>query len=426
MKLSELNQKLLKETPLKRKKKTHVSIIKDYKNNLLGHSDKSKQNKDNRQSTVSQPSAKPSVNRRPTVSQPSVESLSNGLPNKPTVSQPSAKPLVQSSVNRQPTVSQPSVEINIDSLTGKKLKFLNFIFNQCKISSSLSGMHETHPITNDVFQNELDISTTGGIRSLIWELKKDGFLNYISLKKGKVGLRKYILPKEIFQKFVLRETVSQPSANRQSTVGQTVSAIVSQPSAKPSVVGPSSSISSSNYINTNTTNLGISERNDQLSSEWNIIQTPELLKEKGFGKSHILSIKNKYDFTPEEVQGFLDLYAYDLKKGELQRLKARGINLMAFFFGCLKQGGYNQVHEGFESVEELAEKIKEDGIKLRDQESIQKQKLNELELERKRLEDLEKEIKAKKDSLEEAGINTTKPLPDPKNIREASFNLGMN
>ena len=57
---------------------------------------------------------------------------------------------------------------------------------------------------------------------------------------------------------------------------------------------------------------------------------------------------------------------------------------------------------------------------------MQKQKQNALEFERKRLEALEDEIKAKKDSLEEAGINTTKPLPDPRNTERPSFNLGVN
>ena len=52
-------------------------------------------------------------------------------------------------------------------------------------------------------------------------------------------------------------------------------------------------------------------------------------------------------------------------------------------------------------------------------------KQNELEFEKKRLEDLENEIKAKKDSLEEAGINTTKQLPGPRNQGRPSFNLGV-
>ena len=65
-------------------------------------------------------SIKSSVNHQLTVSQPSAN-------HQLTVSQPSAK---------------PSAKIDLNLLTGKKLIFLNFIMEQCRISGEL----ETNPV----------------------------------------------------------------------------------------------------------------------------------------------------------------------------------------------------------------------------------------------------------------------------------------
>ena len=114
-------------------------------------------------------------------------------------------------------------------------------------------------------------------------------------------------------------------------------------------------------------------------------------------------------------------------RGGMEKYKTRRNlrNPVGWFYNAMKsEGGYVASSDGFISEEE---KIKKDGVKLREQESMQKQKQKELELERKRLEELETAIKAKKDKLEEAGIDTTKPpLPNVKNVREASFRPELN
>ena len=95
---------------------------------------------------------------------------------------------------------------------------------QCRISGEL----ETNPITNESLQKAVKTSS-GAIRTLIWELKADSFIGSKALKKGRVGLRKFVLPRRVHQQLLMKSTVSQPSVNRQLTVSQP-SATVSQPS----------------------------------------------------------------------------------------------------------------------------------------------------------------------------------------------------
>ena len=50
----------------------------------------------------------------------------------------------------------------------------------------------------------------------------------------------------------------------------------------------------------------------------------------------------------------MEAFAYDLQNGEKERLKGRGINPIGYFFGAMKQGGYNSLSEGFKTSEEHA------------------------------------------------------------------------
>ena len=375
----------------------------------------------NRQSTVSQPSvnrqltvSQPSVNRQSTVSQPSVNRQS-------TVGQPSA--------NRWPTVGQPSVEkplnIDLNSLSGKKLKFIKFIFAQCRISGEL----KTNIVTNEVLKNTLSTSFNS-IRTLIWELKKDGYIDYETLKKGRIGMRRFILSKEIYKQCIISSTVGQPLANRQPTVGQ------------PSVMGPSSSILLE-FKDTNTTSTNSPTEIDKESwadvgeefpikkveddNEWELIQTPEFLKKLGFGGKHIKSMRRNFDLSASEIQESLEMYNHDLMNGKLEQLKSMGKNPISFFFGCIKRGGYNLIHEGFQTIEELAESIEKKGEELRIEEYRQNARRESLEREMEKLKDLKKEIETKKKEFSESGIDVEKKLRQPKirNARDASFTLDL-
>ena len=58
----------------------------------------------------------------------------------------------------------------------------------------------------------------------------------------------------------------------------------------------------------------------------------------------------------DQIQKNLESFAYDLDHGELERLKGRGVqNIIGYFFGAMKNGGYNSVKEGFVTAEEFAE-----------------------------------------------------------------------
>lgn len=287
----------------------------------------------NRQLTVSQPSALHEPNRQLTVS--SIDNFENAkINNLSTVSEPSAKP----SVNHQLTVGQPSakpsVELNVNSLVGKKLILLNFIHEQCKLSGEL----QTNPISSEILNNVLNMST-GGIRTLLWELKRDGFLDYTTLKKGRIGLRQFILPKFVHRELYLNSTVSQPSANRQLTVGQ----FVSQPSAQPSV--DSSSSNSNNNIN-NTTNTKIDD-------EWSEVEIPEVLTHLNFNSSIIRQVKERSLVSPKELQESLNAFAFDIAENNI--IKTKNIqNLTGYFMGIMNKKSPYIPSSNYTSDEERA------------------------------------------------------------------------
>ena len=85
------------------------------------------------------------------------------------------------------------------------------------------------------------------------------------------------------------------------------------------------------------------------------VAIPQALLDIGLKNNHIKQIQSKFDVSDDELSKSLEAYAYDLGKGELNKIKARGISPIKFFFGAIKNGGHNPVREGFKTSEEWAE-----------------------------------------------------------------------
>ena len=290
----------------------------------------------------------------------------------------------QGSIGDQLGINQGSIggpKWSYQQLVGSEKKLIEIIFNDLKFSPS----KETRPMSLDFLTKSVK-STKHYVKTVIKRLVAKQCIERIQGKSGKGGWTIFKLNETIYQQMAQNQLgINQGSIGDQlginwGSIGDQLG--INQGSNGGSNGGsapPSSSSSINNYNNTNTTNEVETDKESQLTDEWILIQTPETLKGLGLGKSHIIQIKNQYQFTSQQVAEFLDLYAYDLDQGELDKLKTRGINPVRYFFGCLKQGGYNSVHGGFKSPEEQAGE---------DQMALLETRKKAKDEKRKRLEDL--------------------------------------
>ena len=243
-------------------------------------------------------------------------------------------------------------DLEFSTLVGLQKKLLIILFDTC----SLNGSLETPKITLDFLANQI-LNPRISIKKALQILEKKGFLIRKKFKNGRGGWTIFELPKFVYQEIL--QTDSQ--AKLRQNWSKTGVKVEHKPEYKPEYPAPSSSIislsNSKSYITT-TTNREISDKKNQEMSDaekrWALIQTPEILKKIGFGKSHIEQIKNKYDFEPEQISEFLQIFSYDLQKGYLERIEKKGVPVLSYFFGALKRGGYNSVYDGYKTVDELA------------------------------------------------------------------------
>ena len=235
--------------------------------------------------------------------------------------------------------TQSEHKTSFSSLTGNQRKVTQFLYDLSKYSSS----RLTEKVTIQHISENTKIAK-GSIKTTIARLKSKRVIQLAEYKDGRGGYCKYILSESIFNE-ILRSNEEE----RYSIGTQTVNKRYPQPNTQPDTRASSSN---SSILLSNTITTHKKENHDWLQD----IQTPENLKSIGFGVSHIKQLKDKFSLTPEEIQNGLEAFSFDLANGELERLKARGIqNIIGYFFGAMKSGGYNSVSDGFISSEELAE-----------------------------------------------------------------------
>jgi len=225
---------------------------------------------------------------------------------------------------REPLGNNP----DINCLTGNELKILNYLFENCYNR----GQRKTTQVTLAGVTESLKISSKNVSKTTLMRLSKKHFIIRKGGKRGNGGFAIYEIPEDIYRYLILNKvTIREPLGNDK------VSHKVTD-----RVTGPPSS--SNSILNTITTG------NDDWMQE---IQTPENLKSLGIGGNHIKQLKDKFSIPVEKIQEGLEAFAYDIGKGELERLKARGIhNVISYFFGAMKNGGYNPVNEGFRPSEQ--------------------------------------------------------------------------
>jgi hypothetical protein len=217
-------------------------------------------------------------------------------------------------------------------LTGNESKILNYLFQNCYNR----GQRITSHITLSEITETLGISSRSVSKTTLMRLNKKKFITRRGGKRGNGGFAIYEIPEDIYEGLILdKVTIREPLGN--DKVSDRVTDRVTN--------GPSSS----SILNTTTT------RQQNLDSSRNIT-LPANIQSLGLGENHLEQLQNKFSLTAEQIQQSLEAFSYDLENGEMERLKARGVqNLIGYFFGAMKNGGYNSVKEGFISAEELGE-----------------------------------------------------------------------
>jgi hypothetical protein len=305
-------------TPKTRKKSTFMASLPSNPQKPLG----------NNKGTIGKPlgidKVTPLGNNKGTIGKP--------LGNKKSSSKGQKNSLGNQLGNSKETIREPlGNNQGVDRLSGNELKILNHIFINCHNR----GQRTTTKITLSVITETLNISSKNVSKTTLMRLAKKKFITRKGGKRGNGGFATYEIPEDIYQTLILNKvTIGEPLGNNK--VSDRVTDRVTSPSS-----------SNSNILNTITT------KNEDWLQE---IQTPANLKSLGLGLNHIKQLKIKFSLSPEQIQIGLESFAFDLENGELARLKARGIqNIIGYFFGAMKNGGYNSVKEGFISAEELAE-----------------------------------------------------------------------
>lgn len=239
--------------------------------------------------------------------------------------------------NKESISNQLVTEISFKGLSGLQRLISSIIFNDIKYSDGKI----TRPMSLS-YLAQASQTTTKTVKTATQRLVKKGVIKREGGKRGKGGWAQFSINKAIYNEMLHSELVT----NKESIGNQLVTNW--EPNRESNREPSLSSSNSSNNTNTITTR----------DEDWvQKIQTPLNLKNLGFGIGHIKQLKDKFALTPELIQQGLEAFSYDLEKGELERLKSRGVqNIIGYFFGAMKSGGYNPISEGFITAEELAEK----------------------------------------------------------------------
>ena len=218
-------------------------------------------------------------------------------------------------------------------LIGTQKKIFDFVADIAQNTASL----KTPPLTLEAISSSINLRTSQ-TKAAIRHLRKKGLLAILQRKDGRGGWVIYGVPKEAFDTWQKMQNIYYRAQNGRRTGAER------ERKACPKG-GQNASNSSSIFNNTITTR------------EYpNIpVAIPQTLFDIGLNNNHIKQIQSKFDVSDDELSKSLEAYAYDLGKGELNKIRARGISPIKFFFGAMKNGGYNPVMEGFKTSEEWAE-----------------------------------------------------------------------
>ncbi|MBF0300156.1 MAG: hypothetical protein HQK51_15650 [Oligoflexia bacterium] len=233
----------------------------------------------------------------------------------------------------------------VADLSGLQYKITLLLFELIRSSRQ----KHTNPISLSTISETLSISKKS-TKDAIYELNKKKVIRSFKTKKGRGGWAQYELADNIFNEILRSKTNEELKAldgnwtdNRRIMDGNKTDKWTDKRTDK-----LSSSSNNSIILNNTITTDCILNSDDA----WLNIQTPDILRNLGFGKNVIDQVKDRAYFTPEKMQESLDNFAHDISNNKLLEKKP-GISAIRYFMGAAKKSQV-WISEGFKSPEDEA------------------------------------------------------------------------
>lgn len=214
----------------------------------------------------------------------------------------------------RPKVAKTSPDdsvLDIALITGKEKEIVRLACDECRKIASL----ETNYISNDELQSKISIDLNG-LRNLIFRVKNKGYFEVQTRQLGHVGLRKFIVPPQVYSQFSAQTLVQRESAVRSVSLAPLEAALETPPS-------------SSSILNKKdtTTNVNKFEKYEDLPEEWTLIDLlgADIIP---LNKNDLLKVVNSYKAGSDllelakTAQASIEAMINDLRTGHAKRHKS--------------------------------------------------------------------------------------------------------
>ncbi len=209
----------------------------------------------------------------------------------------------------------PFHRIGFGSLVGIQRKIILFIYNECFHHGSL----ESPPVTREYLAQAISVPYLSMKKSIL-RLEEKGFLTRLGYRRGRGGFSMYKLSKDIYQELTrLREQGTLPALTDPENLR-----IVSDAKNKNSLENIKPPISPEEH-----------QISGDLLNGWEKVNFDQLAG-IGFSKYHLKQISQQAKFSPNEVQDFINFFAFDLNRNN--KVKTITGDPISFFMGILRRG----------------------------------------------------------------------------------------
>ena len=225
-------------------------------------------------------------------------------------------------------------------LVGLQKKALLVLFDSCQTN----GSRETLKIPIESLARQCQ-TTNYSMRKTLQRLEKKGVITRKEYKNGRGGWTIYEIKELSYQQIVQSELQMKLRTNLGQSEDKPGTELRTQPRTNPP--------SSSSYINIATTT------SDDKKSQGLAVTIPDVLRSAGINENHINQVEQKFPQAVTGLQRSLEALAFDIETAggsEAFKKANRVQSLIGWFFGSLKQGGYESRNDGFLTDEERGER----------------------------------------------------------------------
>jgi len=279
------------------------------------------------QQTTNKPTTAPTTKLQQTTNKVTTRKAIELAPMGETYNKLPTQPTTVSTTKLQQTPNKPTTNSPFMSLVGLQKKIVIFIYHLCRSQ----GARITDALSISSISTACQTSPRAA-QETIRRLEQKGLVLRSSYKNGRGGWTKYELPEDVYKELFEFETYNKVTTNLQ----QTPSKLTTEPTT--------SSLSSSSYINTTTT-----EKTPAETFELESTKIPDVLKKYGFSENHLMQLKRDSKLPLESILNSIEAFAHDLGFEDVKR-KIR--SPIALIMKLLKAGEPYLSEKGYEAQED--------------------------------------------------------------------------